>query len=134
MPANHIKEQSLQSPDRRLSPRYRFYVDVEIDWGSRVLRGRVRDISHSGMFIEIADYLWINATFTARLALDAPLPLECVVRRIEPHQGIGVTIAVWDGDAKERFKALLRALQDGVDPTEAAAGVPPPGNSGSRPE
>jgi hypothetical protein len=87
MQENQIKEQSTQSRDRRVAPRYRFYVNVEIDWGSQVLLGRVRDISQSGMFIETADCLWLNASFTARLALDAPLPLECVVRRIEPHQG-----------------------------------------------
>jgi hypothetical protein len=125
MQENQIKEQSTQSRDRRVAPRYRFYVNVEIDWGSQVLLGRVRDISQSGMFIETADCLWLNASFTARLALDAPLPLECVVRRIEPHQGIGVTIAVLDGDAKERFNALLRALQKEADPAVADSGIPP---------
>jgi hypothetical protein len=114
MQGNQIKEQSTQPTDRRVAPRYRFYADVDIEWGSQLLRRRVRDISRTGMFIEIADLLWLNASFTALLALDVPLPLDCTVRRIEPHQGIGVTIVVSDEEAERRFNALLQALRKEV--------------------
>jgi hypothetical protein len=124
MQSNHRNTQSIQPKDCRVAHRYRFYVDIEIDWGSQVLRGRVRDISRTGMFIETVDCLWINACFMGRLALDAPLLVECVVRRIEPHQGIGVTIAVLDMDAKPRFDALLRALQNEADPAAAVTSFP----------
>jgi hypothetical protein len=102
------------SNDRRKLPRYCFYADLEIDWGSKTLWGRVRDISREGMFIEIAEWPWVNAHFSARLALDTPLPIECVVRRIVPGQGIGVTIAFQSTEGETRFEALLRALRNDV--------------------
>ena len=110
--------------DRRTAPRYCFYADLEIDWGSKALWGRVRDISREGMFIEIAEWPWVNAHFSARLALGAPLPMECVVRRIVPGQGIGVTIAFQTTEGEKRFEALLRALRNEVDPAAAGAQLP----------
>jgi PilZ domain len=107
------------SKNRRKAPRYCFYADLEIDWGSKTLWGRVRDISREGMFIEIAEWPWVNAHFSARLALDTPLPIECVVRRIVPGDGIGVTIAFQSTEGETRYEALLRALRIGVDPDEA---------------
>src|SRR5437660_6668406 len=49
--------------DRRWAPRYSFRADLEIEWGSAMLRGSTRDISASGMFIEAADPLWVGAGF-----------------------------------------------------------------------
>ena len=121
MQQNHIIAQATQPKERRAAHRYRFYVDVEIDWGSKVLWGRVHDISRTGMFIEIAECPWVSASFTAHLALNTPLSVECVVRRVVPGQGIGVTIAISDRKAKRRFSALLRALQD--EAKSAAAGA-----------
>jgi len=46
--------------------RYSFRADLEIEWGSAVLRGSTRDISANGMFIEAVDPLWVGAGFTAR--------------------------------------------------------------------
>jgi hypothetical protein len=126
MQSNHMTPQATQLKERRAAHRYRFYVDVEIDWGSKVLWGRVHDISRTGMFIEIAECPWVSASFTAHLALNVPLSVECVVRRVVPGQGIGVTIAISDRKAKRRFSALLRALQDEAKPATAGADIAEP--------
>src|SRR5713226_8572715 len=65
-----IGDPSARRLERRWAPRYNFRADLEIEWGSAVLRGSTRDISSNGMFIESADTLWVGAGFTARLVLD----------------------------------------------------------------
>ena len=110
--------------DRRTHPRYRFCVDVEIDWESSTKWGCVRDISSDGMFIEMVDCPWVNATFSARLALNTPLTVECSVRRVVPGRGIGVTIATTDKECKKRFRALLRALRSNAGAARIEAGTP----------
>ena len=112
-----------QGRDRRAFPRYQFRIDVEIEWGSKALWGQVTDISQQGMFIEIPDLDWVNASFTANLALGIPLRVECVVCRIVPNRGVGVTIVVPD-EEKRRFHGLLWALgQELAQSTLAAAGL-----------
>ena len=111
---------ATDSNDRRMAPRYCFYAALEIDWGSKALWGRVRDISRDGMFIEIAEWPWVNAHFSARLSLDTPLEMECVVRRIVAGQGIGVTVAFQSTEGEKRFDALLRALRHDVGPPAAS--------------
>ncbi len=59
--------------ERRWATRYSFRAELEIEWGSAVLRGKTRDIGSNGMFIESADTLWVGAGFTARLALGRPV-------------------------------------------------------------
>lgn len=95
---------SPQGRDRRAFPRYQFRINVEIEWGSKALWGHVSDISQQGMFIEIPDLDWVNASFTANLALGIPLRVECVVCRIVPNRGVGVTIVVPD-EEKRSFTA-----------------------------
>src|SRR2546425_11120571 len=80
---------SATQTDRRSSTRYPCGAVLEMEWGSAVLRGRVLDISAEGMRIEIADPLWVGARFSAVLALEPPLRMECVVRRVEPGGGEG---------------------------------------------
>jgi len=75
-PARHL--------ERRWAPRYMYRADLEIEWGSAILRGNTRDISANGMFIEAADPLWVGAGFTARLNLSQTVRLDCSVKRIEP--------------------------------------------------
>src|ERR1700755_1101625 len=65
-------DQGIRRFERRWAPQFRFHADLEIEWGSTVLRARTRDISSSGMFIESADPLWVGAGFTARLGADRP--------------------------------------------------------------
>lgn len=124
MQSNHARSHSAAPKDRRAAQRYRFYVDVEIDWGAIVQWGRVHDVSRTGMFIEIAQCSWVNASFTARLALNVPLSVECIVRRIVPGQGIGVTIAFRERQAKKRYNALLRALEHEPELASTGEGIP----------
>ncbi|HUC52508.1 MAG TPA: PilZ domain-containing protein [Candidatus Cybelea sp.] len=98
--------------DRRWAPRYSFRADLEIEWGSAVLRGNTRDISSSGMFIEAVDTLWVGAGFTARLGLERPVRLDCFVKRIEPGNGMGVSVAVSESESQKLFQDLLSSLSN----------------------
>jgi len=110
--------------DRRISPRYRFYAEIEIDWNARQLRGRVCNISRYGMFIELSELPELNASFSASLALNEPLRLNCVVHRVVPGHGVGVSIVIPE-EAKRRFEALLFALAQGSRPAAASVNPPP---------
>jgi hypothetical protein len=68
-------------------------VDLDIEWGSTVLRAATRDISASGMFIDTADPLWVGAGFSAYLQLERPLKVDCFVKRVEPGRGMGVSVS-----------------------------------------
>lgn len=111
--------------DRRAASRYEFRADIEIEWGSRKLWGRVRDISRTGMFIEVATLDERCERFTARLALNVPLRVECVVRRVVPGCGAGVTISIPEEEGRARYDALLVALSLGCLPAAAGANPPP---------
>jgi len=104
------REQSARRFERRWAPRYDFRTDLEIEWGSAVLRGSTRDISANGMFIESADPLWVGAGFTARLGLENPVQVDCFVRRVEPGKGMGVTVTVPQENHQKRFSELISSL------------------------
>lgn len=120
-------EYSHPSRERRISVRYQFSADIEIEWCSRKIWGRVVNVSRLGMFIQLPNLPVLNAMFTAKLALNEPLQLECVVRRIVPRYGIGVTIAIRGEQDRRRFEALLFALSEGAGPASATASLPPSG-------
>ncbi len=105
---------TLEQPSRRLerrwAPRYSFRAELEIEWGSALLRGKTRDISANGMFIESADTLWVGAGFTARLALDHPLQMDCSVKRIEPGRGMAVAVTVSEEQQLQRYHDLIASL------------------------
>jgi hypothetical protein len=92
---------------QRRSPRYSFDVGLRIEWGSAWLEGRVRDISVGGMQVEVASPLWVGASFMAELALDTPLRVDCVVRRVIPGRAMGVSLVVPNEADRARFEALL---------------------------
>jgi PilZ domain-containing protein len=96
--------------ERRWAPRYPFRADLEIEWGSAILRGSTRDISANGMFIEAPDTLWVGAGFTARMNLSQPVKLNCFVKRIEPGRGMGVTIALAESESQKLYHDLLSSL------------------------
>lgn len=98
--------------ERRRSRRYPFDAGLEMEWGSAILKGRVRDISTDGMFVETPDPLWVRATFSARLlAQKDPLQVDCVVRRVEPGRGMGLTYAVPAEETQAQLMALLASLE-----------------------
>jgi hypothetical protein len=105
-------DHSARRLERRWAPRYSFRADLEIEWGSAVLRGNTRDISSNGMFIEAADPLWLGAGFTARLTLDRPVKLDCFVKRVEPGKGMGVSVAVSESESQKLFESLLSSLSN----------------------
>lgn len=96
--------------ERRWATRYLFRAELEIEWGSAVLRGKTRDISANGMFIESADTLWVGAGFTARLGLDRPVQMDCSVKRVEPGRGMAVTVTVSEEQHQRRYQDLIASL------------------------
>ena len=96
--------------ERRWATRYSFRADLEIEWGSAVLRASTRDISANGMFIEAVDPLWIGAGFTAHLNLKQPLKVDCSVKRIEPGRGMGVSVALAESESQKLYQDLLSSL------------------------
>ena len=104
-------ESACAQPERRRVRRHSFDVGLEIEWGSATLRGRVRDISLEGMLIELPDPLWIGARFSAQVKLEPPLWVECVVRRVEPGRGMGVSFSLPQEADRPRLAALLEALE-----------------------
>jgi hypothetical protein len=96
--------------ERRRAARFAFRTELDIEWGSAVLRGSTRDLSASGMFIEAADTLWIGAGFTARLKLEQPVQLDCSVKRVEPGRGMGVSVDLSKAESHQRYNDLLARL------------------------
>jgi hypothetical protein len=104
-------DQGVRRFERRWAPRFRFHADLEIEWGSTVLRARTRDVSSNGMFIESADPLWVGAGFSAQLTLDRPVRLNCFVKRVEPGRGMGVSIALADEEPNsQRYQEFINLL------------------------
>ena len=103
-------EQTPRHLERRWATRYSFRAELEIEWGSAVLRGKTRDISANGMFIESPDTLWVGAGFTARLALDRPVQMDCSVKRVEPGRGMAVTVTVSEEQHQQRYQDLIASL------------------------
>ena len=101
---------SATEVNRRVSPRYQFQVDIEIQWRSQRVWGRVKNISREGMFIELDDVPEPGARFFGNLSLNAPLRVIGLVRRTVPQYGIGVSFVIPDQMDKRRFEALLIAL------------------------
>jgi hypothetical protein len=105
-------EQPSRRLERRWAPRYRFRADLEIEWGSALLRANTRDISSNGMFIESPDPLWVGAGFTAHLVLERPVKLDCFVKRIEPGMGMGVSVTLSEAQHERRYQDLLASLSN----------------------
>jgi hypothetical protein len=122
---NPIPRRELTRRLRREFARYQFQVRAEILWASRRVWGNVTDVSRSGMFIEMAEAPCVGAHFTLQLALNEPLRLGCVVRRVVPNLGVGVVLSVPE-PSRKRFHALLVALSGGADPATTAVSVPRP--------
>jgi hypothetical protein len=103
-------DQTVRRNERRWAQRYSFRADLEIEWGSAVLKASTRDVSVNGMFIESPDPLWVGAGFTARLALDRPVKVDCFVKRIEPGRGMGVSVTLSEKQHQQLYQDLLASL------------------------
>ena len=96
--------------ERRQFQRKKFQGKMELEWGSAILSGTVRDIGPRGLFVEMTPPLWLGATFRARLLLDQDVWLDCRIVRIEPLSGNAAVFEVPEETAKERLQALLLSL------------------------
>jgi len=96
--------------ERRQFNRRKCFGTLEIEWGSAILTGVVRDIGPQGLFVELTPPLWVGATFLARLVLDPPLQLDCVVRRVEPVGGFAVSFELTEESGKAQLERLLASL------------------------
>lgn len=101
---------SSRRTERRRATRFAFRAELDIEWGSAVLRGATRDISASGMFIEAPDPLWVGAGFTARIKLERPVQIDCFVKRVEPGSGMGVSVDLSKPENQRRYQELLAQL------------------------
>ncbi len=93
-------DQGIRRFERRWAPRFRYHADLEIEWGSTVLRAR----------IESVDPLWVGAGFTAQLTLDPPLRVNCFVKRVEPGRGMGVSIALAEEGHQQQYQEFISSL------------------------
>jgi PilZ domain-containing protein len=103
-------EEVTTKTERRRFHRKKFRGKLEMEWGSAVLIGDVRDIGPGGLFVEVTPPLWVGARFRARLVLNPPLLLDCTVTRVEPGTGIGVAFEVAEKSGNARLEALLVSL------------------------
>ncbi len=97
--------------ERRRSPRFPCAFGITMHWGAALLDGRVVDISIDGMFVEMEQPLWLGASFAAQLALNAPVRIECVVRRVEPFRGMALTYGVPSQAERVAVTATLEQLR-----------------------
>jgi hypothetical protein len=96
--------------ERRHFQRRKFRGKMEMEWGSTILSGDVRDIGPGGLFVELTPPLWVGAAFRARLMLKPVLSLDCTVVRVEPGTGMAVVFEVAEESGKAQLEALLASL------------------------
>jgi hypothetical protein len=96
--------------ERRQFLRRKFRAKLEMEWGSAILTGDVRDIGPRGLFVGLTPPLWVGAAFRARLILNPVLLLDCTVARVEPGTGIGVVFEVAEESGKAQLESLLVSL------------------------
>jgi PilZ domain len=120
-----MSRNELEGRLRREAFRYSFHVAAKIVWSGGGRWGHVTNISRTGMFIKTIHPPDLGTFFSVYLALDTPLRLECIVRRVVPRRGIGVTLSV-PQEERKRFAALLVALARSSEPNAMGASVPKP--------
>jgi len=106
---------------RRQFGRFQFYAEAEILYRGHKGWGRVTDISRNGMFVELPARPPVGTACTVRIALNQPLVLQGVVRRIVEDHGIGLSISASE-ESIGRFCALLTALASEVSGSPVRAG------------
>ena len=106
----NTQEPESRRNERRKAPRYNYQASLEIEWGSARLKGKTRDISAGGMFIEADDVLWVGAGFRAKVVVEKPVWVECSVKRVEPGLGMGVTIQHAEEQGQRHFEDFLARL------------------------
>ena len=106
----HPLEERAGKPERRHFQRKKFRGQLEMEWGSAILTGTVRDIGPRGLFVELTPPLWLGARFRGRLVSNPILMLDCTVARVEPSSGFAVVFDVAEETGKAQLEALLVSL------------------------
>lgn len=97
--------------EKRESRRSSYAADVEVEWGSSILRARTRNLSLGGTLLGMTNPLWMNAEFDARVTLpDGPIKARCIVRRVVAGEGIGVEFLEMSPGDLGRLRLLLERL------------------------
>lgn len=97
--------------EKRESRRASYAADVEVEWGSSILRAQTRNLSLGGTMLEMTNPLWMNAEFDARVTLpDGPIKARCRVRRVMAGEGIGVEFLEMSPGDLGRLRLLLERL------------------------
>ena len=78
--------------------------------GKNMVNGSVRNIGRDGMFIKMSSPLSVGTEFTAQLTLKEPVLIKCVVRRVEPGLGMGVSFIAPGTEGRKRLAAFLDKL------------------------
>jgi hypothetical protein len=102
--------EAIVKSERRHFQRRNFRGSLEIEWGSAILRGTVRDVGLRGLFVELSPPLWVGAAFRARLLLNPVLLLDCTVARVEPGMGVAVVFEIAEESGKAQLELLLASL------------------------
>jgi hypothetical protein len=92
------------------SPRAEYEAILEMWWGSSTIYARVKNVSVTGLFLEISPPLWIGATFLAKMILQPPIQMICTVSRVVPNRGMGVQVTCTTTDDDKRFSKVLNSL------------------------
>lgn len=100
----------MKTDERRRFPRYPFRAPVKIEWGSRVMKSQTRLLSQRGMFVESPDPFSIGETFSAVILLHEPVRVNCVVRMVEPGQGMGVEFVEVPPEVQEELGKQVALL------------------------
>jgi hypothetical protein len=90
--------------------RFKLRSWLKMQWRSATLEASVSGISANGMFIETANSLCIDATFSAILMIDPPLQMHCTVTRIDPSRGMAVRVAFSTREYEDRFTKLVEKV------------------------
>src|ERR1700753_2504626 len=92
--------------------RFKFEVAIQIEWGSIKIEANVIDVSATGLYISMANPLWVGATFAADLMLDPPLRTYCTVSRVDPRKGMAVRVLFPGEQDDTRFAHLMQELTE----------------------
>ncbi len=103
-------EKTKTGIERRQWHRPVFRGKLEVEWGSSIMDGTVRDTGPRGPFVELTPPLWVGASFHAKRILNPVPMLDCTVVRVEPEIGMAVTFKVLEASGNGQLQSLLVGL------------------------
>ena len=110
--SNSQAAKATHTVERRRSPRFACNLQLAIQWGSSLILGEVKQISAEGIFVEVSGPLWVGASFAAQLMVDEAVAVDCVVRRVEPRRGMGLTFAASQTTGRAAIASLIKRLAE----------------------